>query len=1105
MQVYNVTPLNTIPLTANYPYDKDIMLDREVLYTENYLNLPLEQAFYKANDNVINNFSNLFLTFKQKLEDIVSVKPLSELPDEGFSTYLAVNAINYVTPYSKFWTVEEPPISATSSFFRVSGLFENIDNNNFFEIILLDDYLCKIAHENDGVKRYLTLDYTGNLLFAKDANCDFLEKYSPQIFYYIYDRQNDYIVFAKNSYDIIKFLKFNPASQKIVLSDNLSGSSLPFTTNCIFRCVKRNEAPNYTRIQDPWVSYKKDSNNYKLPVNPDRSYEDVENNFLINNEYYNNDRLLNVNILSLKNTHTPEGYQTRNNVFFAEQKVNVKDYQKLFTGSNQLYGNDSITVGYEAYTNNIKLLKDKVTYFHTPQVYHPFYRVNVNDSGLVESGAIAGDHPLKSDKIFKKLADYKYTSYFGNTIDENSGTFLCAWLSGNPNLDAKPIWIDRYYNPSKISFYGALSSEPFNAVEYISQFECLMNQLPSNIDVFDKPSDLIFEPGCYFAYQHIGNNFATGYLNSLSSYIIQRNFNIYKTVSGGDAIDAADFKEEYYFNGENYALTDSLSALKSSKGFTAIFDLYSEDWTKPFAYQLFGNYNSDGVGIFNVNYLTPTLFIIDNNKIYIKTENFVTLNTVEFKFKVLGALRLEGFSDYFVILNNGDFIKLNGQNLEIYKINNPNLAYAISWDYDETYAYVLCKLPTNVRQLYKIELRNGKIENITSQTQLFNFSTYITLNAATTVNVYKNYLYFTNGRDSKRYKSTIFYTNSTSVFKWDNINSAEVLVKKAFTSFKPINYNIDMNGNVFVVLENKFMKYDSSLVLQTSGFVPQGLSARSIDFFYELEGNTINEETFVTSVCSNNTLVYSKFNNSYNLISSFKLTSSELNYSNLTQIDYLREYVKDLYPEHSLNARIYLNNVYNLLDIQKSNLILDLSGLDPGYHNFCLRVDTYKGYMHFIVDGKIASYTQFTPRKFIFSDIVNRPFFFGTSPYLNSIPSFEYLQDNNFNTYGVKLKNFYLYKEPLNYFDIMFHNKANSEITDIILDLPAGRRNYLEEIERYFKNRTPGNKSTLCNIVLKNSGIANSGLKNEIEKRILTVLRESLPAYLKVNNIKWSS
>ena len=187
-------------------------------------------------------------------------------------------------------------------------------------------------------------------------------------------------------------------------------------------------------------------------------------------------------------------------------------------------------------------------------------------------------------------------------------------------------------------------------------------------------------------------------------------------------------------------------------------------------------------------------------------------------------------------------------------------------------------------------------------------------------------------------------------------------------------------------------------------------------------------------------------------------------------------------------------------------MVYNLSAVDPGWHNFVFRVDTYYGNAYFLIDNQIVGYQEFAPRKYGFSGIIDRPFFIGTSPYSNSIPLFEYIKDNDFNARNISIKNFYLYSDALNYFDIAFHAKANSaNIQDLIFDMACGRRNYLEEIERYFKFQIPGNKSTLMNIVLKNSGITNKDLRFEIEKRIYTLLAKTVPAYIKVNNIKWSN
>jgi len=101
------------------------------------------------------------------------------------------------------------------------------------------------------------------------------------------------------------------------------------------------------------------------------------------------------------------------------------------------------------------------------------------------------------------------------------------------------------------------------------------------------------------------------------------------------------------------------------------------------------------------------------------------------------------------------------------------------------------------------------------------------------------------------------------------------------------------------------------------------------------------------------------------------------------------------------------------------------------------------------------------------------------------------------------IKNLYIYDKPLFDFDIIMHARKNMNIEDIIFDLACGRRNYLEEVERYFKLSTPGSKSTLFNIVIRNSGINDPQLRIALEQRILEILKNNSPAYSRLNSIKW--
>jgi hypothetical protein len=223
----------------------------------------------------------------------------------------------------------------------------------------------------------------------------------------------------------------------------------------------------------------------------------------------------------------------------------------------------------------------------------------------------------------------------------------------------------------------------------------------------------------------------------------------------------------------------------------------------------------------------------------------------------------------------------------------------------------------------------------------------------------------------------------------------------------------------------------------------------------------------------------------------------------ITNTDYLREYVYDTYPDANLNVKVVTTNVYNSQDNLTNELIFNLSALDPGYHHFAVRFDSYHGYMSLFIDGQKVQNVQFTPRKYKFSNTIYRPFLIGSANFNNSVPLFEYLQKMSYLTENIKIKNFYLYSVPLNDFDIIMHARKGRDIQDIHFDIPCGRRNYLEEIERYFKATIPGGKSTQYNVVLRNTGITDPGLRTELEKRIITALNNSAPVYSKLNTIKW--
>lgn len=1178
MEVVSLSSTNFIGLTSTYVDDATFKINQNIYYTEDGLEIPYTDALVQLNDNSINNFSNLFLTNSKDLSSVAYIENLSELRDEGFSTYLAANALIAFDDTTKFLVVQEPGIEQETAFCAMTGTYEEINNRYMFDIEFLSDKLCKISHENENIIRYLTVDYLGNLIFAKDGQFDYLVDQSPQIFYYIYNRSSDFIVFLKNNNDIAKYIVYNPdlPIPSLSLGDPLTGADLPYQNRAVFKCTPRSEAPNDTKLVDSWVSYTKDFKTNSLDVNNSRSFESVSNNLLINNEFYSvTGTDMTVNILSLKNTNTPENLQSRSNPFqanrsplFNEKSVQNRNYKKLFTGSNQRYGNDNITFGYDTFTTDIVLPADTVTYFHMPYDIYPYIQLNIKDSGLIEAGAIASDHPLKSDKIFKKLSTFKYTSPYGYVSDEASGNFLCSWLSGNWDVNSRPVWIDRYYNPSQISFFAALTSNPFQAIRYTSQSECLFNDVNAilrDVSVFDKPSDMVFEPGTYYAYHHYGSKDIKKYINSLDKFIVQKGFERYLDLSDTPVTQFESTSGTYIFDGNRYAGTGSLSSIQETGQFTISFNAATLDWSVPFGSQIIGNYTTDGFGIFNENVTTPTLYATTLTGMYVLNTDLKRLKTVFYDSEVAALIRHENITDYYIIFKDGSIKQYNSGDSVIRSIdNNQLLTNVINYDYTKSSAYLLCSATPITNRIIQINLPSLDIGSVTASliedgSLVFPFDSVADffplqqsianmLSRSKTIDYYNGKLYLTPGSISRRLDNQIYYLkDGDTIAKWENIQySTATPVTTAFKSRAGIqDFNIDFDNNIWILTnDNTYFKYTPNREFILSGtttnkdftnykigfiadfingeykkqvlLIQKGLIVIKpnpyISTVYDIIDSDDNyfvsgfKETIVANtfqVVSGSGLLFNILDTSGTVLSSSTVLAVTGTIFDPTNSDYLRKVTAKSTVQPNLNAQCTMVNIFNSNDTTTVNLPFGLSALDTGEHHFAVRVDTYGGTMSLFIDGQLASLSSFPPRKYQFHNFSKRPFLAGTANFINSIPLFKYLKKNESITKNLQISNFYLFNKALNDADIAILAKEGMQIQDIHFNVPCGSRNYLEEVERFFKASTPGSKSTLFNLVIKNSNITDAALRLAIEQRLLLKLKDLAPVYSKLNKIKW--
>lgn len=845
MEVFTLNSSNYTGLSSTYTFDDTVKFNQSTYYLEQGIGLPLAEVFKRASDTTTNNFSNLFLTKSMHLSSALYIENLEEITQDSFTTYLAVNAIGGISNASRFLVVQDVEPTVNTAAVSMSGTLSRIDNRYFFTVRLLSDSLCKVEHATANFTRYLTTTPDGEFFFVPDIGDSDSDPLNPQIFYYIYDRESDYIILAKNVQDVPFYVTYSSSitGDNLVLVQPITGTGTAYTTNSIFKCYPRQDTPNETKLYDSWVSYKKNAKTNTLDINPARSVQSVNSNLLLNNEYLtsSNDSL-NLNALSLKNTNTPENYQSRNNpfqanksLFFSESEVEMRDYKKLFTGSNQLYGNDNITVGYEAFTTDIVLRKDAVTYFHIPYNFYPFQQLNINDSGLAQAGAIAGDHPIKSDKIFKKLINAENTSPYGSTKAEANGTFLCSWLSGGTDIKVQPVWVDRYYNPSIVTASAALTSNSLQVINYTTTFESLCKEtgIGTGINgVFDKPSDLIFEPGTYYAYHHYGPSDVKKYINALDLFLTDKGLPYYYSVDSNEMTISQE-GDEYPFSGDRYAVTSPLSSIQNSNQFTISFDMYNSDWLKPFGYQIVGNLLGDGFGIFNQNLVTPTVFVNTTSGLNILNTDFKKIKTVSYSRSPLLFIRSRFGEDYSIVFNDGTLSRFTCDDFLLKENSSLRTVLSSAIDYinDDNTAYVLCTGSGGGRFiLTRVDLNQNNVTSYT--TSALSPSAYfiqgagdVNQNLATTVDYYGGRFFFTPGLVTRRVNNDLYFlTNdrySINVVYDVNTISTQTNIP-ALTAFRSaariVDFNIDFEGNIWIINDiGAYCKYTQNKEFILSG------------------------------------------------------------------------------------------------------------------------------------------------------------------------------------------------------------------------------------------------------------------------------------------------
>jgi len=623
---------NVTALSTSYQGDTDVK------FVVNVDNSEEGYTFYKENylkngiDRKINNYSSIYLTDNQNLTDIIELNKL-----KGYNTIKKFNT-SFINNNGLYLTLSSNNASSINPFFtkKDQKFIDPVDR--IFEVNLLDNSKLKITHRNkNGVIYYLSVVSATSIRFLNTYNANYA------LLDYILDKDNNKLVLFKtisNGTSNIKYLVYS--------RDNVLRTS---TTLSLFKTNYLNI--NYyiqelnPKLNTSWVSYNTHHKN-QYDVDPLKSTNNLKNNYLINTQYsYVTGNTLSSNILVLKNQKTNKNYSYRSDYLDLNDKnvptVNNRSYTGLFTGNEQETGDYGITLNYEFYNTDYKMKGDTHTIFYTPESLYPYKQININDLQWNYRGAIAGENPYMSDKIFKNTSD---------TVDF-IGDYLCSWLYKRKNGES--IWLDRYYNPEKTSYSNALKttftynySEPINELlknkllsseyydvpdVYNTLYEegLVTPQTPKSalygVSFFDKRSDVVIKPNTEYIYHRIGNNYVKQVLDTMNEMLMQNGL----TLLNGDTDTKVYITEdvddvEYEINGNAYALIENYSDINNTHEFTISLWLQSNDWSQKNGHQIFGNLNSKGFALLDDQKITPLITIQNGKSVFVYNTNFQLLD-----------------------------------------------------------------------------------------------------------------------------------------------------------------------------------------------------------------------------------------------------------------------------------------------------------------------------------------------------------------------------------------------------------------------------------------------------------------------------------------------
>jgi hypothetical protein len=806
-----------------------------------------------------------------------------------------------------------------------------------------------------------------------------------------------------------------------------------------------------------------------------------------------------------------------------------RKYYRIFSGSNQSEGNENIHLGYNANTTEYTFNKDSTSFFHVPF----FTTINsLGSSNLLADGAIPGPIPAASDRIFKKQGNYGSHTPWGHNTNVQDGTWLCSWfcsLTGET-----PQWLDRYYNPGVLSYQQALQGT--------ATFSDYAKSDPAFVDV---PTQMTLEPGVLYQYFHQGESSAAAICDTfagdnkdrlrlkISSYgsalldesIYGNTGSISNFIQPWSSWETdPNYVSSNYLNLNN---TDFINAkvlydksYNMDQQFTLAVNIKHSDWSNATSSQIVGNNFQGGYGIFfnNLEYY-PFVIVPENTYGHVlffnqEHKNFLDLSTKTGVYSNSNPIQISLNEERDVYVLDSTVDSSNSAQNTLTKYTHTGDAVAYPSRSDNSVVIIQGQSPQFI-----IDTDNNI--NVFTTTNTYTFSKDLILLSTVSSGILSGtqIAYDMTGTlvqqtnvndlvfDSNNNKWTVNIAGDVSVndkvrsditpdaqrivISPDNniwivsntnnitvVNGITLQIIKSFTVGNPVQniknisfvkiYNRDANTSswysVMYYDTDKILYYvdlngvtQKSIIINTSSNIVQDAIQDSVNFTFTGQGDFTGYEWSRI----NNSL---KYNNNPQIQFKFSATTGVLG-SPLIQevlsvpVQYLvnNTWYVVVVVYSSRAAKLYIN------DILRSSLELP-GNMDLSY--------TRKNNLYIGTPcGRSTNFnTEINSKSCIFNG------------YIGDIRIYDYPISQNF----------------LRYF-------INAKVlgVDLVWNIQTADIQYIEQIEKFFKNKMPGAKSIFFRIKMSGTQITDLTTRGIIETHIKDIIQRTKPAYTELLSIEW--